>query len=73
MNSDETLAKRRFMILNLVRLVAIGIVVAGIANLGGKFLPDMTPWLGYILLVIGAVDYFVAPAFLKRQWRTPDL
>ncbi len=73
MNTGEELAKKRFLALNMVRLAAIGIVMAGIANISGKLLPDMTPWLGYFLLTIGAVDYFIVPTFLKRRWRTPDV
>jgi hypothetical protein len=69
---SEELAKKRFMILNLVRFSALAFIFAGAANIGGKLLPDLTPTLGYILLVIGAVDFFLAPVMLKRMWRTPE-
>lgn len=68
----EELAKKRFMILNLVRFSALAFIFAGAANIGGKLLPDLTPTLGYVLLVIGAIDFFLAPVMLKRIWRTPE-
>ena len=65
----EEQAKRRFMVLNFVRLSALMMVMAGIANITGKFLPDLTPALGMVLLVIGAADFFIAPVLLKNHWR----
>lgn len=72
MNDAEELARKRFMILNLVRFGAIAFVFAGAANVGGKLLPGYSPGLGYILLVAGALDFFLAPVLLKRGWRNPD-
>lgn len=69
---NEELAKKRFMILNLVRFSALAFIFAGAANIGAKLLPELTPTLGYVLLVIGAVDFFLAPVLLKRMWRTPE-
>ncbi|MEK6637414.1 MAG: hypothetical protein AABY88_04945 [Pseudomonadota bacterium] len=69
---NEELAKKRFMILNLVRFSALAFIFAGAANIGGKLLPELMPTLGYVLLVIGAVDFFLAPVLLKRLWRTPE-
>jgi ABC-type uncharacterized transport system permease subunit len=65
----EEEAKKRFMILNVVRFTAIAIVFAGIANIGGKLLPDLSPFLGYALLIAGVIDFFVAPMLLKRIWQ----
>lgn len=72
MNDTEELARKRFAILNLVRFGAIAFVLAGAANIGGKLLPDLSPALGYVLLVGGALDFFLAPVLLKRGWRNPD-
>ncbi len=68
----EEQAKKRFMLLNLVRLGAIIMVALGMANIAGKLFADLAPWLGYVLLVVGAVDYFLAPVILKRHWRNGD-
>lgn len=72
MNDAEALARKRFTILNLVRLTALATIFAAAANIAGKLLPQFTPTLGHVLLVIGAVDFFLAPVLLKRAWRTPD-
>lgn len=72
MNEAEELARKRFMILNLVRFGSIALIFAGLANIAGKLLPELSPFLGYVLLVAGAVDFFLAPVLLKRAWRTPD-
>ncbi len=69
---NEEKAKQRFMILQVTRLFALGMVMAGIANIGGKLLPDSTPTLGYALLIFGAVDFFVAPMAFKRMWQDQD-
>ena len=72
MNDVDELARKRFMILNLVRFGSIAIIFAALANIAGKLLPELSPVLGYVLLVAGAVDFFLAPVLLKRAWRTPD-
>lgn len=72
MNDAEELARKRFMILNLVRLGSLALVVVAMANIGGKLFPDLSPVLGYVLLVFGTIDFFLAPVILKRGWRTPD-
>lgn len=65
----EDQARRRFMLLNLVRLGGLAVVMAGMANLGGKLLPEFAPLLGYALAVAGAADFFIAPVLLKKAWR----
>ena len=72
MNDEEELARKRYMILNMTRFFAIAMVFAGAVNIGGKLLPEFAPALGYVLLVAGAIDFFLAPVLLKRNWRTPD-
>jgi hypothetical protein len=66
---NETEAKQKFMLLNLLRLIAIGFVMAGAANVADKLLPEYAPWLGAVLMVIGIADFFFAPMLLKRYWR----
>lgn len=69
---NEDLAKQRFMIINLVRFSAVALIFAGAANVAGKLLPELAPILGYGLLLVGAIDFFLAPVLLKRMWRSPD-
>jgi hypothetical protein len=68
----EEQARRRFMILNLVRLSALGLVMAGATNIAGKMLPDLAPLLGAFLLIAGAADFFVLPVLLKKYWQNED-
>lgn len=72
MNEAEELARKRFMVLNVVRFSAAALIFVAMANIAGKLLPEYSPFLGYVLLVVGAVDFFLAPIALKRAWRTPD-
>ena len=72
MNEADELARKRFMVLNVVRFSAVALILVGMANIAGKLLPEYAPVLGYVLLLVGAVDFFLAPIVLKRGWRTPD-
>ena len=68
MNEAEAIARKRFFLLNLVRLFALAMVMAGAANLAGKLWPAYTPTLGTVLFILGAADFFLAPLLLKRLW-----
>lgn len=72
MSEEERIARGRFMIINLVRLMASGIAFAGAANIGGHLLPEYAPLLGQSLMAIAAIDFFLAPIVLKRMWRTKE-
>ncbi len=65
----EDQAKQRFVALTLLRLFGLGLVIAAAANIAGAWMPEMAPTLGDILLVIGALDFFLIPALLKKAWR----
>jgi hypothetical protein len=68
----ENLAMKRFNILNIVRFVGAASALAGAANIGGKLLPDFTPWLGYVLLINGIADVLFIPVLLKKSWQKQD-
>ena len=70
MDEAERIARSRFAVLTLVRFSAIAIAFVGAANVGGRLLPEFSPILGQILFVVAAVDFFLAPALLKKMWRT---
>jgi hypothetical protein len=71
-NEREAQAKQRFTMLNMVRLLGAASALAGAANIGGKLLPDFTPWLGYFLILNAMIDIFVIPALLKKSWARGD-
>jgi hypothetical protein len=68
----EEQAKQRFLVLQAMRLVALLQVMLGAANIGGKLLPALTPYLGYALLTFGAAEFFLLPMVLKRIWAKTD-
>ena len=68
----EDQARQRFMVMNLMRIFALVLVALGIANIAGRLLPDFSPILGYVLLIAGALDFFLVPIILKKHWQTPD-
>jgi hypothetical protein len=72
MDEKEKLARQRFMTLNIIRFIGVACTFAGVANIAGKLFPDLTPYLGYVLLLNGAVDVLLAPALLKRVWAKQD-
>jgi hypothetical protein len=65
----EEQAKKRFFLLNFVRLIGLAMVLFGVANIAGKILPELSPLLGQGLLVMGAIEFFVVPVFIKKMWR----
>lgn len=64
--TDEGAARRRFAIINAVRLSGIAMLLTGIATLSDAIgLPDA---VGYVLVAAGAVGTFLAPTLLARRW-----
>ena len=63
----EDQAKRRFLLLSLMRLVAVATVVFGVAIIAGKTRADTG--VGYAIFVIGAINFFVIPWWLKKVWQ----
>lgn len=68
MDDKEKLARQRFNTLNMIRFFGVASAFVGAANIGGKLLPDLGPWLGYVLLINGVADVFLFPALLKKSW-----
>jgi hypothetical protein len=72
MDEKEKLARQRFNTLNFVRFLGVAFAFAGAANIGGKWLPDLAPWLGYFMLINGIADVFLIPVLLKKNWTKAD-
>ena len=64
----EQLAKNRFTVLTITRFMDLALVLAGLANVNGKLLPEFTPYLGMVLVIAGAFGFFAVPIVLKRSW-----
>lgn len=63
---------RRFNILNLSRMAAIGFIIFGAVLISDRFLPDAPPALGYTVFVIGVIDFFLMPFVLRKYWAQKD-
>ena len=70
MDEAEELARSRFMKLQLIRLSGVAMAMLGAVIISGRLI-DM-PELGYVLLVLGAVEFFLLPNLVAKNWRTPD-
>ena len=68
--SDEALARRRWMILSLVRLAATAGAVLGLVLIGrGGALPPKL--LGIAIVLSALLLMATLPRALARRWRTP--
>ncbi len=66
-------AAARFAIIQIVRLSGVALVLLGLAIQSGRVaaLNGIPAVVGYVLIAVGLIDTFVAPAVLVRRWRTP--
>ena len=65
-------AAARFAVMQAMRASGAALVVGGFAVLSHHFAalagaPDL---VGYVLLGVGVVDFFVVPQVLARRWRS---
>lgn len=70
MNDGQLKIERnRFLILNLVRIGGAAMLLFALAIIARGFL-DLPKEVGYVFLVVGIIDFIVAPLFLARAWST---
>ncbi|KUR70068.1 hypothetical protein AQZ52_14450 [Novosphingobium fuchskuhlense] len=62
----------RFAVLQMVRLAGAMLAFAGVLIISGKigWMPKLPEALGYVLVGAGLVDFFAAPVFLARRWKS---
>ena len=70
MTDDDKRARNRLVVMNLVRLIGLALVLAGIAIRFGKL--DAPQWAAFALVIAGLADYFWGPNLVSRNWRTRD-
>jgi hypothetical protein len=68
--SDEQRAKSRFIAINAMRVTGVVMVMMGIAVLQNAI--DLPEVAAYVLIALGLVEAFVAPAVLARAWSSND-
>lgn len=70
---DDEVAKRRLLLYSLVRLGGLAIFFLGVAIIYSNLLrPGGWPQLGAIVAILGVLDAFLAPRFLKKAWDERD-
>ena len=67
---DESKAKQRFMLLNLVRLAGIALVLVAIAI--GQMAESVSPVFTILLGFAGLSLFFFWPRRLASQWKSED-
>lgn len=67
---DENLARRRFAVLNVIRLGGLALVMFGLAITQGVI--DLPRELGIALALIGLFDFFFVPRLFARRWHKSE-
>lgn len=63
-------AARRFWILQMARFGAVLMVFAGALIIGR--IVDLPEIVGYVLLVLGAAEFFFVPMLLSKSWKSDE-
>ena len=67
---EETEAQQRFLLLNLARISGAFMLVIGLAIIvNGLF--GLPVAAGYVLFLIGIVDFMLVPLLLAKRWKSP--
>ncbi|ABF53812.1 hypothetical protein [Sphingopyxis alaskensis] len=72
--ADDTLAKKRFFAMTIMRLMGVAFIAIGFILISGGFALAGQPtdrWIGVAIVLIGAFDFAVMPLLLARRWRSP--
>ncbi|ABC62359.1 hypothetical protein [Erythrobacter litoralis] len=70
MDDQEKLARQRFMLLQIIRLGGAAMAMIGAVIISGRWIDS--PELGYVLLVLGALEFFIVPNLVAKSWHAPD-
>ena len=70
----DSLARNRWMIIQIMRILGFGTVLVGILLARGvlDLAGDSDRIVGYVLIAVGLADGFLVPLMLARRWRTPQ-
>ncbi len=66
---EETKAQYRFLVLNLVRITGAVMLVIGLAVIAREAF-GLPKAAGYVLFVVGFIDFLVVPVFLAKRWKS---
>ena len=67
---EEAKAQYRFLVINIVRISGAIMLVLGLAIISrGVF--DLPKGAGYVLFLVGIVDFMLVPLLLAKRWKSP--
>lgn len=69
-SADDALARRRFMMINLVRLSGVAFILGGLAMANDALPFEVPDIVAYGVVIIGMVEVFAIPILLSRAWST---
>lgn len=67
---EETIAAKRYAVMNLVRIGSIAGVILGIAIAQGAL--ELPYVLGVGLALAGLIAFFFGPAMMAKNWKAKD-
>jgi hypothetical protein len=69
---EDEIAARRFFTLNAIRISGAMMIALGLSVLANGF-ANLPKIFGAIVLVLGLLEFIVAPVLLSRAWKSkPD-
>lgn len=66
---NEELAKKRFIIIQMVRLTGVALAMLGLLVIGGKI--DLPREAGIAFFIVGLLEAMLLPTLLIRNWKSP--
>jgi uncharacterized membrane protein YhaH (DUF805 family) len=72
--ASDKLARLRFFVIGLFRLIGGLLVLAGFAIIAGGLVitgTDQDRVIGVMLVLFGVFEFAIMPLILARRWRTP--
>lgn len=67
---EETKAQYRFLVLNIIRITGAVMLVLGLAIIA-KGVFDLPKAAGYVLFIVGIIDFMLVPLLLAKKWKSP--
>ena len=68
---DEEKARSRYIIISAARMGGVILIALAFGIISNGFM-GLQVEIGYFLLVVGLLEFFVVPLFLARMWKTPE-
>jgi len=70
MNDNDTQARNRFIVIQIVRISGVAMVLVGLLVMTGRI--DLPREAGFVLAAAGLFEALLAPLLLSRKWKTPS-